>query len=428
MTERTKIEKSKKLAFLLRHDDTYSFKEEGWREVSNVLEILQINFEELEEIVAKDSKQRYAFSKDKSDIRAVDGYDEFIPHSPRTPAEKYPDTLYHGTSLTSVASILEQGIQRMGKHKWKRAYVNLSADKSTALKVGARKGLPVVLCINTSTMTGQGYNLYEPESEPWTADEVPKESIRGTMYFGQTVAYYETDKQGAAIYDICTSSKTKEEILAKYAYEVDAPIRSLICVDGVEGILNTIVYENNVKDKTITAFLPIGVNTDALEYDRIQERLSIFIKGLQHTFIATPLQDLMPDVEIDNRHRALFYLELATQIGQEGGVCKMQMDWYDVRRIWEKSKIFHFCSQIISDTISSLLSAIEKEIETTKVRSSTCCVLRLDVPASYAATSCSEIGDFHGKCIKNGIGILLGVFVINGQKYLANMTIMEGTK
>ncbi len=424
MDDHIRIQKSKKLAFLLRHDDEYSFKEDGWRAVSNVLGILHITFEELEEIVANDSKQRYAFSKDKSDIRAVDGYDEFIPHSPKTPAEKYPDKLYHGTSLTSVASILGQGIQRMGKHKWKRAYVNLSADKSTALRVGARKGLPVVLCINTSTMTGQGYNLYEPESEPWTADEVPKESIRGTMYIGQTVAYYETDKQGAAIYDICTSIQTKERILAKYADEFGAPIRSLICVDGVEGILNTIVYENNTKDRTITAFLPIGVNTDAQEYDRLQEQLSAFIKGMQHSFIATPLMDLMPDVEIKERRRALFYLEMATLYKREERICKMQIDWFDIRTRWRKSNRFLFHSPIIGDMMSSLLSAVERTIESSTVGGRINCVLWLDVPP-YAVDNNSEMMDFACELRQEGIGLLLGVNAICGQKFLANITIME---
>lgn len=418
-----RIEKSRKLAYLLRHDRTYTFKEEGWRSVPNVLEQLHISFEELDEIVTTDSKQRYAFNEDKTDIRAVDGYDEFIPHSPKTPAEEYPDKLYHGTSLNSVASILEQGIQRMRG----RAYVNLSADKSTALKVGTRKGLPVVLCINTSTMTGQGYNLYEPESEPWTADEVPKESIGRTMFIGQTVAYYETDKQGAAIYDICTSSQTREEIFAKYADEIGAPIRSLICVDGVDGILNTIVYENNAKDRTITAFLPIDVNTDAQEYNRIQERLSIFIKGLQQSFIATPLLDLMPDVEINDRNRALFYLEMATEYKLEEGACIMQIDWFDIRRRWEMSKNFHFPSHIISDTISLLLSAVEKAIETTKVRSNISCVLWLVVP-TYAAANYTEIMDFAWDMRQDGIDLLLGVSAIDGQEFMANIAIMEESK
>lgn len=425
MNDHSRIKKSHKLAILLRHDANYSFKEDGWREVSNVLKILQISFEDLEEIVAKDSKRRYAFNEEKTGIRAVYGYDEFIPHSPKTPADNYPDTLYHGTSLTSVASILEQGIQRMGRGTWKRAYVNLSADKSTALKVGARKGVPVVLCINTSMMTRQGYNLYEPESEPWTADEVPKESIGKTMFIGQTVAYYETDKQGTAIYDICTSSQTKEKILAKYAYEINAPIRSLICVDGVEGILNTIIYENNVTDRSIIAFLPINVNTDAQEYDRIQERLSVFIKGLQQSYIATPLLDLMADVKINNRRRALFYLEMSTQYKQEEGLCKMQIDWFDIRSLWKKSNRFLFYSPIIGDTVSSLLSAVEKVIETAKVKSNTSCVIWLDVPTD-AAANYSEIMDFAWDMRQNGIVLLLGVNAINGQKFLANITIMEG--
>lgn len=425
MNDRRRIKKSHKLAILLRHDAKYSFKQEGWRAVSNVLEILQISFEDLVEIVNKDSKKRYAFSNDKTKIRAVDGYDEFIPHSPKTPADNYPDTLYHGTSLTSVVSILEQGIQRMGRGKWKRAYVNLSSDKATALKVGARKGSPVVLCINTSIMTEQGYKLYEPESEPWTADEVPVAAIEDKMYIGQTVAYYETEEQCAAIYDICTSNATKEIILEEYKEEVNLPICSFQCFDGNESVLESIVYENNSKDKTIVAYIPLGINTNAQGYERLQEQLSDFIKELQRTFIAAPVMDLMPEIEIKDRLRALFYLEMSALYESSKREFKMPIDWFDIRRLCEINRRFRFHSPFVASTISSLFSLISKHIESFNAKASTSCIIWLDLPAE-ARESHSEIMDFIREMRKGGMVLLLGVSSIPDQKaFKASVSILE---
>ena len=45
------INKSRKLAFLLRHDRDYEFDRHGWREVSNLLEHYGFTQEELYEIL-----------------------------------------------------------------------------------------------------------------------------------------------------------------------------------------------------------------------------------------------------------------------------------------------------------------------------------------------------------------------------------------
>ena len=87
------------------------------------------------------------------------------------------------------------------------------------------------------------------------------------------------------------------------------------------------------------------------------------------------------------------------------------------------SKNFHFPSHIISNTISLLLSAVEKAIETTKVQSNISCVLWLVVP-TYAAANYTEIMDFAWDMRQDGIGLLLGVSSIDGQEFMANIAIM----
>ena len=54
-------EKSKTLAFLLRHDKTYAFLEHGYRDVNDLVTNHGFTKEELCEIVTTDDKGRYEF-------------------------------------------------------------------------------------------------------------------------------------------------------------------------------------------------------------------------------------------------------------------------------------------------------------------------------------------------------------------------------
>ena len=130
-----------RLAFLLRHDKNYQFDEHGWREISDLITHHGYTMDELKEIVATNNKQRFEFSEDMTRIRARQGHsvqvdvelEEMLP----------PDILYHGTGEQSLASIMEQGI-----NKGNRLYVHLSKTSETAVNVGKRHGKPVVLVIN----------------------------------------------------------------------------------------------------------------------------------------------------------------------------------------------------------------------------------------------------------------------------------------
>ena len=65
--------KSKRLAYLLRHDRKYRFDANGWREVSDLTEKHGFTFEELCVIVDTNNKQRFEFSEDMQYIRARQG-------------------------------------------------------------------------------------------------------------------------------------------------------------------------------------------------------------------------------------------------------------------------------------------------------------------------------------------------------------------
>lgn len=162
-SDRRLTQRGKKLAFLLRHDRSYQFDQHGWREISDLIKIHGYTMEELSQIVATNNKQRYEFSEDKTRIRARQGHsikvdvelEEMIP----------PGTLYHGTAMAFLDSIMEKGIV-----KGNRQHVHLSIDVETATKVGKRHGEPVVLSIDTKSMVTDGHKFFRSRNGVWLTD------------------------------------------------------------------------------------------------------------------------------------------------------------------------------------------------------------------------------------------------------------------
>ena len=120
----------------------------------------------LEKIVRCDSKQRYAFNANGTKIRANQGHS--IPVDVEPEQRVPPDILWHGTGEKSVARILEEGLQPMG-----RLYVHLSRDPETAEKVGSRHGRPVVFKIDAGQMAREGWRFYLSANGIWMTEKVP---------------------------------------------------------------------------------------------------------------------------------------------------------------------------------------------------------------------------------------------------------------
>ena len=59
----------------------------------------------------------------------------------------------------------------------KRHHVHLSEDIETATKVGARRGMPVILTISTLDMHHEGHEFFISENGVWLTNNVPPDFI-----------------------------------------------------------------------------------------------------------------------------------------------------------------------------------------------------------------------------------------------------------
>ena len=163
------------MSYVLRHrPDSIGIEMDkaGWVNISELLEKSNngLTLDMLNEIVAEDAKQRYAVSEDGLRIRANQGHS--IEVDLELKAAIPPVTLYHGTYTDAVAVIMKQGLKKMKRH-----HVHLSADPVKAKEIGARRGKPVVLTIDTREMVKQGIKFFISENGVWLTDSVAPEFL-----------------------------------------------------------------------------------------------------------------------------------------------------------------------------------------------------------------------------------------------------------
>ncbi len=130
-----------------------------------------ISRDQLEEVVAGNDKQRFAFDPTGTLIRANQGHSTAVDLQlePAVP----PPLLYHGTGAQHVETIRRDGLKRMARH-----HVHLSIDVPTATKVGARHGKPVVFEVDAAAMHAAGYTFSVSANGVWLTDAVPPEYLR----------------------------------------------------------------------------------------------------------------------------------------------------------------------------------------------------------------------------------------------------------
>ncbi|MET8560675.1 RNA 2'-phosphotransferase [Streptomyces flaveolus] len=125
--------------------------------------------EELDHVVAANDKRRFAVENGR--IRASQGHsievDLGLP--PATP----PPYLYHGTVARHLDAIRAEGLRPMNRHA-----VHLSADRETATRVGARRGRPVVLSVDSGAMHRDRHVFHISANGVWLTATVPPRYLR----------------------------------------------------------------------------------------------------------------------------------------------------------------------------------------------------------------------------------------------------------
>ena len=171
---KSEVNISKFLSLVLRHKPEeigLELDAAGWVDVEVLLEACRThNFElsrqQLESVVANNSKQRFAFSADGSRIRASQGHsvEVDLEYEPMNP----PEILWHGTAEQYIDSIKVSGLV-----KGLRQHVHLTADAEVAMKVGQRHGRLVLLEVAAGKMARDGHLFYRSANGVWLADSVP---------------------------------------------------------------------------------------------------------------------------------------------------------------------------------------------------------------------------------------------------------------
>ena len=165
---------SKYLAKYLRHaphELGLTLRPGGWVPVDELLAAAErqgfpITYDELIECVETNEKRRFLFDETGDLIRANQGHSVEVDLQLEECAP--PEVLYHGTVERFLPSIQAEGL-----NKGKRHHVHLSRDVETAMKVGARRGRPVILKVDVGGMHTDGHKFYRSTNGVWLTDSVP---------------------------------------------------------------------------------------------------------------------------------------------------------------------------------------------------------------------------------------------------------------
>ena len=172
------VKVSKFLSLVLRHRPEsigLELDKNGWADIETLIEKSgnigrEMTRQLIDEVVENNDKKRFSISDDGLKIRANQGHSisvdvEMVKSVP-------PDDLYHGTVESFYDSIQKQGLKKQN-----RLYVHLSSDVETAIKVGGRRGKPIVLKIDAGKMHQDSFEFYLSANGVWQVDHVPPEFI-----------------------------------------------------------------------------------------------------------------------------------------------------------------------------------------------------------------------------------------------------------
>jgi putative RNA 2'-phosphotransferase len=170
---------SKFLSKHLRHEPEaigLTLSDGGWVSVDALMAAstkagVFLNKDILDEVVRTNDKKRFSYDETGTLIRANQGHsvEVDLQLKPQVP----PQILYHGTVEKFMPSIEKEGLSKMQRH-----HVHLSKDKETAIKVGSRRGKPVILEVDSHKMAEDGFEFLLSDNGVWLVDQVPGRYIK----------------------------------------------------------------------------------------------------------------------------------------------------------------------------------------------------------------------------------------------------------
>ncbi|MBB5805103.1 putative RNA 2'-phosphotransferase [Saccharothrix ecbatanensis] len=163
---------SKRMSKVLRHapeEVGLTLDAAGWVDLDDLVRALGVTRARVLEVVEGNDKQRFAIEDDR--IRASQGHTVAV--SLDLPVAEPPAELYHGTIGRFLPDILRDGLRPMARHD-----VHLSATVETAVRVGSRRGKPVVLVVDAAAMSADGHEFRVSANGVWLAAAVPPNYLR----------------------------------------------------------------------------------------------------------------------------------------------------------------------------------------------------------------------------------------------------------
>jgi len=169
---------SKFLSKHLRHAPAaigLTLQEGGWVAVPDLLAACAahghpLTRDELDDLVEDSDKQRFAFDASGQRLRAQQGHSVAVDL--QLPPAVPPALLYHGTAPAALPAIRREGLQKMSRH-----HVHLTADETTAHRVGQRRGRPVLLTVQAAALHAAGGVFYQAGNGVWLIDAVPPQYL-----------------------------------------------------------------------------------------------------------------------------------------------------------------------------------------------------------------------------------------------------------
>lgn len=174
MDEQQMVRLSKRLSRVLRHQPErigLTLDAAGWVPIDDLLAALnasgtRVSRADLDEVVERNNKRRYAVDPTGTRIRASQGHTIDVDLGLRaTPPSA---VLWHGTVAAALPGIRQGGLIPM-----RRNHVHLSADEATAHVVGARRGRPIVIRVDAAAMATDGYEFFISDNGVWLTEAVP---------------------------------------------------------------------------------------------------------------------------------------------------------------------------------------------------------------------------------------------------------------